>query len=101
MEKNKQINRIETMENHLDRLTAAAKSLEGALEEYAAAQESFTALNEYLGSEQWNKDFNDSNEGRLPADLKCGVLSEDGIWDVLTDCQRLEEEMRHWGEHRE
>ncbi|MBQ5409001.1 MAG: DUF4298 domain-containing protein, partial [Muribaculaceae bacterium] len=43
----------------------------------------------------WEKDFADSEAGRLPSDLKCGVLSEDGIWDVLDtsrelNCQMLE-----------
>ena len=30
-------------------------------------------------------------EGKLPMDLKRGVLSEDGIYDLLTDYQRLKE----------
>ena len=37
------------------------------------------------------KDFEADEEGKLPADLKRGVLSEDGIYNLLTDYQRLKE----------
>ena len=34
-------------------------------------------------------DFADDEAGRLPADLKRGVLSEDGIWNLLSDVSEL------------
>ena len=90
-----QIERIKTMEEHLNKATAAVKALNDALDLYTEAQESLEIIADYLVSDEWEKDFADSEAGRLPSDLKCGVLSEDGIWDVLDtsrelNCQMLE-----------
>ena len=85
----KQLARIRLMERRLNRATAAVKRLEAALDKWEAAQEAIAALNEYYGSDLWKQDLADDEAGRLPADLKRGVLSEDGIWDLLTDCREL------------
>ena len=37
----------------------------------------------YLGG-QWLADYQADERGELPADLKRGVLSEDGVWNLLT-----------------
>ena len=85
----KQLARIRHMERHLNRVTAAVKRLEVALDKWEDAQEAIAALNEYYGSDLWKQDLADDEAGRLPADLKRGVLSEDGIWNILTDARDL------------
>ena len=40
-------------------------------------------LGAYLVSPQWKQDFRLDEEGKLPKDLKRGVLSEDGIYNLL------------------
>jgi len=95
MEDNKkQIARIRQMERHLDKALAAVKRLEAALDKYQAVQEDIVALDEYYGSELWRQDFADDEAGRLPEGLKRGVLSEDGIWNLLTDCKKLNERLK-------
>lgn len=89
----KQIERIQTMEQHLDKALSAIRALDQALEQYADAQDSIEILKTYLSSKEWKKDFSASEDGRLPADLKCGVLSEDGIWNMLDDVRALNSEM--------
>ena len=90
MKDNKQqITRIRQMERRLNRATAAVKRLEAALDKWEAAQEAIAALDEYYGSDLWKQDFADDEAGRLPADLKRGVLSEDAIWDLLADVKEL------------
>ncbi len=42
-------------------------------------------LDVYYGSKEWREDLNADEAGLLPADLKRGVLSEDGIYDLLTE----------------
>ena len=42
-------------------------------------------LDEYYGSDIWKKDFSDDEAGLLPKDLPRGVLSEDGIYNVLAE----------------
>ena len=95
MEDNKkQIARIRQMERRLDKALAAVKRLTAALDKYEAAQEDITALDEYYGSELWRQDLADDEAGRLPDGLKRGVLSEDGIWNLLTDCKELNERLK-------
>lgn len=95
MEDNKkQIARIRLMERRLDKALAAVKRLEAALDKYQAVQEDIVALDEYYGSELWRQDFADDEAGRLPEGLKRGVLSEDGIWNLLTDCKELNERLK-------
>lgn len=90
MKDNKQqITRIRQMERRLNRATAAVKRLEAALDKLEAAQEAIAALDEYYGSDLWKQDFADDEAGRLPADLKRGVLSEDAIWDLLAVVKEL------------
>ena len=41
------------------------------------------ALQEYMDSGAWLSDFEADERGELPADLKRGVLSEDGLYNLL------------------
>ena len=41
------------------------------------------ALSVYYASDTWKRDFAADEQGLLPKDLRRGVLSEDGIWNVL------------------
>lgn len=93
----KQIERIELMEKHLGRASEAVIRLSGALEDYAGVQESLKALEAYYGSDEWKKDFADDEQGLLPPDLKRGVLSEDGIWNLLENVRELNEQLSKVG----
>ena len=77
------------MEQHLDRASQAVIRLSAALDDYAEAQASIRELQAYYGSDDWKHDFADDEQGLLPRDLKRGVLSEDGIWNLLEDSQAL------------
>ena len=93
-----QIERIKTMEQHLDRASQAVMRLSAALDDYAEAQEALRELNAYYGSDEWKQDFADDEAGLLPNDLKRGVLSEDGIWNVLTDSGNLNSRIKEMAE---
>ena len=84
-----QIDRIKTMEQHLDRASQAVIRLSAALDDYAEALPSIRALRTYFDSNDWKHDFSDDEQGLLPRDLKRGVLSEDGIWNLLEDSRAL------------
>lgn len=86
------------MEQHLDRASQAVMRLSAALDDYAEAQEALHQLNTYYGSDEWKQDFADDEAGLLPNDLKRGVLSEDGIWNVLTDSGNLNSRMKEMAE---
>ncbi|MBO4382005.1 MAG: DUF4298 domain-containing protein [Bacteroidales bacterium] len=88
------IERITHMENLLDKSTEVIARLEQALEDFAALQPDVAELEAYYTSPQWRKDFEADEAGKLPKDLKRGVLSEDGIYDMLTDYQCLQDQIR-------
>ena len=89
MSKQEQTERIRQMELRMERAAKAVMELSVALENYEAVQEDIAALERYYGSEAWKQDFADDEAGLLPADLKRGVLSEDGIWNLLEDVREL------------
>lgn len=89
-----QIERIKRMEQHLEKASQAVLRLSAALDDYAEAQTAIKELSAYYGSDEWKKDFADDEQGLLPEDLKRGVLSEDGIWNVLADSRALNERMK-------
>lgn len=90
-----QIQRIQQMERAFVRASAALKRLSSALDKFEEAKEDIAALNAYYGSNLWKQDFADDEAGRLPQDLKRGVLSEDGIWNVLEGFQELHERAKN------
>lgn len=92
-----QIARIRKMERHLNSAIAAVKRLEGALDKWEAVQEAIAALDGYYGGDLWRQDYADDEAGLLPADLKRGVLSEDGIWNLLIDVKELNERLKELG----
>ena len=40
-------------------------------------------LREYYENGQWLRDYEADERGELPSNLKRGVLSQDGLWDLL------------------
>ena len=77
------------MEHHMDRASQAVMQLSTALDDYAEAQKSLRELEDYYGSDDWKQDFADDEAGLLPQGLRRGVLSEDGIWNLLEDSRSL------------
>ena len=82
------------MEFRLDRASAAVMELSAALDRYEDAQKAIASLEAYYGSDEWRKDFADDEAGRLPKDLKRGVLSEDAVWNLLSDNRDLKARIR-------
>ena len=78
-----QLERIQQMEQLLDFVIEARKEQNINQEKSARIQEAIRALAEYYESDEWKQDFADDEARLLPKDLKRGVLSEDGIWNVL------------------
>ena len=68
--------------------------LSSALDKYEEAKADIAALARYYDSDDWKQDFADDEAGRLPKNLKRGVLSEDGIWNLLEEHRELQERMK-------
>ena len=68
-----QIERITQMEERKNRAEAAVAALEKALTDYRDALGDIRRLGDYLAGNQWIKDFEADEAGRLPADLPRGI----------------------------
>ncbi len=80
-----QIERIEQMEIILDSLKEAIAQVNTAISRLRELGPQAMELDDYYGSPEWFDDLNADEKGLLPKGLKRGVLSEDGIYDVLNE----------------
>jgi hypothetical protein len=88
-----QTERITYMEQILDKVSSAVSNLSEALKRYTALLPALRELSDYYSSPLWLQDFEDDEAGRLPANLKRGVLSEDAVYDLLDENRRLLENL--------
>lgn len=86
--------RIQEMEERFDKSLQAVAELSTALEHYVAVQADLAELQHYINSGAWRRDYEADEAGLLPSDLKRGVLSEDGLWNLLTVQDELLQQMR-------
>lgn len=93
MKKSAQVERIEKMEKLMDESAAAIKQMEKSLNSFRRAQKKIDELADYYFSKQWRKDFEDDEKGKFSQELKRGVLSEDGIYNLLSDNDDLLKKM--------
>lgn len=81
----KQEERIEKMETIFDNSLELLEKLESILTDFENNQKQYKELFEYYYSEDWHKDAEFSNKEDFPKDLKCGVLSQDSIYNLIGD----------------
>ncbi|MBE6128513.1 MAG: DUF4298 domain-containing protein [Erysipelotrichaceae bacterium] len=93
MKKKEQIQRIVRMEEKHDRIRDVMDRLLPLLEEYGSLQVEISELAEYYQSE-WRRDYEDDEKGKFPSELKRGILSEDTLYELLSDNDSLLEKMR-------
>ena len=83
-----QIERIKWMEQRFNNALAAI--MDGTTDSLKTIKEDIAELNKYYSSELWKMDFAADEAGHLPPALKRGVLSEDGIWNLLADYRDIQ-----------
>ena len=92
------VQRIAAMEASFDRVSLAVQMLESALDTWETVNVDIDRLTEYLESGGWREDFEADEAGLVPKDLKRGVLSEDGLYDLLADIVRVNEHLQELAE---
>ena len=75
------IERISEMEGYLRECTEASEALNRELDRMEQIRDHMIRLFRYYGSEEWDLD----REGDLPEGVPAGVLSEDLVFDQITD----------------
>ena len=86
----KRVKRIEENERRFDACREAVDGLLSALDKYEKCLGDLSRLTDYYGSGTWLGDFEADEAGKLPPDLKRGVLSEDGVYNMLENNREAE-----------
>lgn len=98
MERIERIAYFETLLNEaeavLGRMEDVLRMLEEASQDLENVQGKIKELDEYYGSPEWREDFEASENGELPEGMPCGVLSEDGIYNLLMSNRELLDELQ-------
>ncbi len=79
------IKRISEMERIFDALSVAVRENPRKLKNDPETVQMLNALISYYEGGQWLKDYEADEKGLLPKDLKRGVLSEDGVYNLITE----------------
>ncbi len=81
------IERIEYLERIFDEVQNSFKNDQKFFEN-KKIEVKVSLLTQYLESGQWLRDFELEEKGKLPSDLKRGILSEDGLYNLIADIEQ-------------
>ena len=86
MDNNERVARVEKMEKIFNILLAAAGEGSDALRD---KKHLLSELMAYYEGGVWLSDYEADERGELPAGLKRGVLSQDGVYDLLCNIENI------------
>ncbi len=79
------IRRITEMEKRYDRISHVLHAAGVCPDRLDSIRNDIQALSEYYEGSLWREEFEVDEAGLLPPDLKRGVLSEDGVYNLLSE----------------
>lgn len=71
------------MEQYFDEITEAVNSNPNLIHNDVKIKEKLQELIDYYENGWWLQDYECDERGELPVDLKRGVLSQDGLYNLL------------------
>ena len=77
--------RIIKMERYFDEILEEKLKNPGIIHSSKRFQDKVNALNDYYQNGLWLKDYECDERGELPEGLKRGILSQDGLYNLLSD----------------
>ena len=90
---NEQTRNIMEMESRFLSASGTLKEMSELLERFRSAQALLSELESYYTSPQWRRDYEDDEAKKMPELLRRGVLSQDGIYNLLEQNKELLSEM--------
>lgn len=84
-----QIKRIKKYERIYDKALSSLKRYNDAAEKLERLMPNIKELISYYEGEKWREDFDDDEKGKFPPDLKRGVLSEDGVYNMIEELDEV------------
>ena len=88
------IERITKIESKYDDVKPKIEAFEESLSNMKNVLEDVKILSDYYSNE-WRGDFEADEQGKIPNDLKRGVLTEDTLYDLFGDIYQIGEDMKN------
>ncbi len=85
----KRIENIQKMEEILESHTKELEKLNQALDEFEKSLEREQELDHYYTDGGYSEDVTAYEEGKIPKEVRCGVLSEDLVYDMFGENYNL------------
>ncbi len=82
------LRRVKRMELLFDLVTNTLHTAPDTLQS-SSVKQAAKMLSDYYESGEWLHDYEADGQGLLPSDLKRGVLSQDGLYDLLCDIREV------------
>ena len=76
--------------DRIERVEKYERLFDEALSDYD--EKKLAALGQYYTSGEWREDYEADERGEFPPDLKRGVLSQDALYDLLTEERGMKNE---------
>ena len=86
--------RVYRMDSILDRANSKLDEIDKLMTELAEMQPQIQELESYYTSQDWKDDFATDENDEIPDNIKRGVLSEDGIYNMLERNKEIMDFMR-------
>ena len=81
------VDRIKKMEMLFELVTDTLKNEPERIDADEEIKKALNALKEYMDSGKWLEDYALDEDGGLPDELKRGVLSQDGLYNLLSELE--------------
>ncbi len=81
--------RVQKMEGYLDEILEFMKKHPCEVKEDKKVQEILEELIDYYENGQWLADYQCDERGKLPKDLKRGVLAEDTLYNLIGELEKF------------
>ena len=92
---NERIKRIKKYERIYGKALSSLKRYNDAAERLERLTPELKELISYYESEDCKADFEADEKGKLPPDLKRGVLSEDGVYNMLEELDEVMKKIKN------
>ncbi|MBR5034833.1 MAG: DUF4298 domain-containing protein [Bacteroidales bacterium] len=86
--------RVAAMSRAMTRVQKAVDALNRDMDRLEKMGADVAALDDYQRSGLWLKDFEADEAGSIPADVNRAVLSEDGLYNLLQEWEKLKKIIR-------
>ena len=87
------IDRVKRMEMYFDTIKLASQNDIRAILNDKTSKAMFNELRDYLDCGQWLADYTADERGEFPSDLKRGVLSQDSLYDLICEIEKMSESL--------